>query len=176
MSRSAFRPAFLPALVACAAALVLPSVAAAELKVGVINFQRAVLGTAEMKKASNDLLAKYKPQQDQLDKLQKELAEIQAKLQDPKIAAAQGADLQAEGQRKQREAARISEDVQGEADKDRNDVLQRGALRMTDVVKKLADEKALDVVVDTANTVFFKPALEITEEAIAAYDKTFPVK
>jgi outer membrane protein len=175
MSRSAFQSAFLPALLTCAAAVVSPSVAAAELKVGVINFQRAVLGTAEMKKASTDLLAKYKPQQDQLDKLQKDLAEIQAKLQDPKFAA-QGPDLQAEGQRKQREATRISEDVQGEADKDRNDILQRGALRMTDVVKKLADEKALDVVVDTANTVFFKPALEITEEAIAAYDKTFPAK
>jgi len=153
-----------------------PAAAAAELKVGVINFQRAVLGTGEMKNASAALLAKYKPQQDQLEKLQRELAEIQAKLQDPKIAAAQGADLQVEGQRKQREATRISEDVQGEADKDRNEILQRGAARMTEVVKKLADDKGLDVVVDTANTVFFKPALEITEEAIAAYDKTFPAK
>jgi len=176
MSRSAFRSTLLPALLVGAAAVVSPSLGAAELKVGVINFQRAILGTAEMKKASADLLAKYKPQQDQLDKLQKDLTEIQAKLQDPKIAAAQGADLQAEGQRKQREATRITEDVQGEAEKDRNDILQRGAMRMTEVVKKLADEKGLDVVVDTANTVFFKPALEITEEAIAAYDKTFPVK
>ena len=175
MPRSAFRTAFFPALW-CVAAAMFPAAAAAELKVGVINFQRAVLGTGEMKNASAALLAKYKPQQDQLEKLQKELAEIQAKLQDPKIAAAQGADLQVEGQRKQREATRISEDVQGEADKDRNEILQRGAARMTEVVKKLADDKGLDVVVDTANTVFFKPALEITEEAIAAYDKTFPAK
>ena len=43
-------------------------------------------------------------------------------------------------------------------------------------MKKLADEKGLDVVVDSANIVFFKPALEITEESIAAYDRTYPVK
>ena len=45
---------------------------------------------------------------------------------------------------------------------------------MTEVIKKLADEKGLDVVVDSANIVFFRPALEITEEAIAAYDKAYP--
>jgi outer membrane protein len=176
MVRSALRSVFLPALLGCAAAVLSPSTAFAQLKVGVVNFQQAVLGTSEMKKASNELIAKYKPQQDQLEKLQKELTEIQAKLQDPKTPAGAATDLQAEGQRKQREAQRITEDVQGEAEKDRNEILQRGTQRMTDVVKKLADEKGLDVVVDSANIVFFKPALEITLEAIAAYDKTYPAK
>ena len=175
MSRPVLRSTFLPALSLCAAALLSPSVASAQTKIGVINFQRALLGTEEMKKASAELLAKYKPKQDQLEKLQKELTEIQTKLQDPKFAA-QGPDLQADGQRKQREAQRITEDVQGEAEKDRQDILQRGSQRLTDVVKKLAEDKGLDVVVDTTNAVFFKPALEITEEAIAAYDRTFPAK
>jgi len=170
------RTVFLPALLACAAAVLSPSTASAQAKVGIVNFQRAVLGTSEMKKASNDLLLKYKPQQDELEKLQREMADIQNKLQDPKTPPAAGADLQAEGQRKQREAKRITEDVQADAEKDRNDILQRATQRMTDVVKKLADEKGLDVVVDSANIVFFKPALEITEESIAAYDKTYPVK
>ena len=170
------RTVFLPALLACATAVFSPSTASAQVKVGIVNFQRAVLGTSEMKKASNDLMLKYKPQQDELEKLQRDLAEIQAKLQDPKTAPAAAADLQAEGQRKQREAKRVTEDVQADAEKDRNDILQRATQRMTDVVKKLADEKGLDVVVDSANIVFFKPALEITEESIAAYDRTYPVK
>ncbi|HSR07271.1 MAG TPA: OmpH family outer membrane protein [Bryobacteraceae bacterium] len=170
------RSVFLPAVLACAAAVFSPATASAQIKVGIVNFQRAVLGTSEMKKASNDLMLKYKPQQDELEKLQRDLAEIQAKLQDPKTPPAAGPDLQAEGQRKQREAKRITEDVQADAEKDRNDILQRATQRMTDVVKKLADEKGLDVVVDSANIVFFKPALEITEESIAAYDRTYPVK
>ena len=41
-----------------------------------------------------------------LEKLQKDLNDIQAKLQDPKTTPAMGADLQADGQRKQRVARR----------------------------------------------------------------------
>ena len=181
MSRPAFlslshSPVWLPAVLACAAALVSPAPVAAQMKVGVINFQRAVLATSEMKKASLDLASKYKPRQDQLSKLQAEMADIQAKLQDPKTNPASAQDMQVEGTRKQREATRINEDLQAEVERDRTDILQRGAQRMTDVVKKLADEKGFDMVVDVANTVFFKPALEVTEEAIAAYDKTYPGK
>jgi outer membrane protein len=174
--RSAVRCALLPALLACSAAFLAPASASAQVKVGIVNFQQALLGTSEMKKASNDLMLKYKPQQDQLEKLQKDLNDIQAKLQDPKTTPATAADLQADGQRKQRDAKRITEDVQAGAEADRNDVLRRGTERMTEVIKKLADEKGLDVVVDSANIVFFKPALEITQEAIAAYDKTYPAK
>jgi outer membrane protein len=54
--------------------------------------------------------------------------------------------------------------------------LQHAGGRMQEVVKKLADEKGLDIVVDSANTVFFKAPLEITTEATAAYNKTYPVK
>ena len=32
----------------------------------------------------------------------------------------------------------------------------------------------LDVVIDVSNAVYFKPALDITKEAVAAYDKTYP--
>ena len=47
---------------------------------------------------------------------------------------------------------------------------------MQEVVKKLAEEKGFDVVVDVSNAVYFKPALEITTESIAAYDKAYPAK
>ena len=35
------------------------------------------------------------------------------------------------------------------------------------------DERGYDVVVDSANTIYFKPGLDITNDAIAAYDKTY---
>jgi outer membrane protein len=43
-------------------------------------------------------------------------------------------------------------------------------------VKKLAEEKGLDVVVDVNSTIYFKAALEITTDAIAAYDRAYPAK
>ena len=167
---------FVPALALVAAGLMLPAQAPAQVKVGIINMQRAVLGTEEIKKASADMQAKFKPRQDQLDKLQKDMADIQAKLQSQQVPAAAQVDLTAEGQRKQREAQRISEDLQADVERERNDILQRASQRMAEVVKKLAEDKGFDVIVDTTTTVFYKPALEVTEEAMAAYNKAYPAK
>jgi outer membrane protein len=47
---------------------------------------------------------------------------------------------------------------------------------MQTVVQKLAEERGLDVVIDVSNTVYFKPTLDLTKEATAAYDKAFPPK
>src|SRR5882762_6483827 len=98
-----FRSSLVPALMVCAAGLVSSSTAMAQAKIGVVNFQKAILETAEIKKASTDLQNKYKPRQDALDKVQRELADIQTQLQSAggKLSAQGEADLQARGQRKQ---------------------------------------------------------------------------
>ena len=110
--------------------------------------------------------------------MQRELNDIQTQLQNSqgKLSASGEAELQARGARKQREAERLSQDLQDDVNRERNDILQRANTRMNEVVKKIAEEKGLDIVVDITNTVFFKPVLEITNEAIAAYDKAYPVK
>jgi outer membrane protein len=170
------RFSFLPALAVFAAGLMLPAQVPAQVKVGIINMQRAVLGTEDIKKASTDMQTKFKPRQDQLDKLQKDMADIQAKLQSQQVPATAQVDLTAEGQRKQREAQRISEDLQADVERERTEILQRASQRMAEVVKKLAEDKGFDVIVDTTTTVFYKPALEVTEEAMAAYNKAYPAK
>ncbi len=163
-------------LAVCAAGLVSASTASAQSKIAVVNWQRALLETQEMKKIVADLTAKYKPRQDALEKAQRDLADIQAQLQSSqgKLSAAGQADLDAQGQRKQREVERLTQDLQDDTEKDRNDMVQRVGGRMTEVIKKLLDEKGLDAVFDTASTVAFKPGVEITNEAIAAYDKAYP--
>ena len=47
---------------------------------------------------------------------------------------------------------------------------------MQEIVKKLAEDKGLDIIVDVSQTIYFKPALDLTSEALAAYNKAFPVK
>jgi outer membrane protein len=172
------RLSILPALAVCAAGLASSSIAFGQVKVAVINFQKAITETAEIKKAQNEMQAKYKPRQDALEKVQMELSDIQTQLQasQGKLSAAGEADLQARGQRKQREAQRMTDDLQADVDRDRQDILTKASTRMTEVVKKLMEEKGLDLIVDTTTTVSFKPALEVTADAIAAYDKTYPVK
>jgi outer membrane protein len=70
----------------------------------------------------------------------------------------------------------MGEDLQADVDRERNDVLAKTSQKLKQVIDKLAAEKGLDLVVDAADTVFFKPALDITKEATAAYDKANPVK
>jgi len=173
-----FRTSILPALAVCAAGIVSGSLASAQTKVGVVNFQKAILDTADIKKASTDMQNKYKSRQTALEAVQRELNDIQTQLQSSqgRLSAAGEADLTARGQRKQREAQRLSDDLQADVERERTDILQRAGVRMTEIIKKIADEKGLDLVVDTTNTYFFKPALEITTEATAAYDKAYPLK
>ena len=152
--------------------------ASAQAKVAVINLQKAVLGSAEIQKANTAMEAKYKPRADQIDKMQKDIASISQQLQSGsgKLSPQAEADLNAQGQRKQRELQRIQEDLQADVDRERNDILSKSSQKMSDVVKKIAEEKGLDLVVDVSTAIYFKPAMEITADAIAAYDKAYPAK
>lgn len=162
------------AILLLAAAASLP----AQIKVAIINSQLAVTETAEIKKAQAELEAKYKPRQAQLATLQKEIADLQSQLQSSqgKLTPQAEQNIQIQGQRKQREAQRVQEDLQGDVDRERNEILQRVGGRMQEVVRKLAEARELDAVIDVSNTVYFKPALEITKDATAEYDKAYPVK
>jgi outer membrane protein len=162
------------ALVLAAAACSL----SAQVKVAIINSQLAVTETAEIKKAQGEMEAKFKPRQAEVEKLQKEIASLQGQLQSGqgKLTPQAEQSIQIQGQRRQRELQRLTEDLQADVERERNEILQRVGGRMQEVVRKLAEERTLDVVVDVSNTVYFKPALEMTKDATAAYDKAYPVK
>jgi outer membrane protein len=149
--------------------------ASAQVKIAVINTQKALLDTEELKKAQLDLQAKFKPRQDQMVKLQKGLEDIQTQLNSGKLNELGTQELNAEGQRKQRDLQRLQQDLQEDVERERTDIIQRAGTRMQEIVKKVAEEKGLDIVVDSANTVFFKPMFEITADATAAYNKAYPV-
>jgi outer membrane protein len=164
---------------ACAglALLSLGTIASAQTKVAVINLQRAVLESAEIKKADAAMQAKYKPKQTVLEQLEKDISGIAQQLQtNTKLTPQAQADLQAQGTRKQRERDRLAQDLQDEVTAERNDILAKSTQKMSEVVKKIAEEKGFDLVVDVSNTVYFKAAMEITNDAIAAFDKAYPAK
>ena len=154
----------------------LASFASAQVKIGIINIQDALLKSEEIKKAQTELEAKYKARQTELQKLQSDLQSIEQQLNGGKLSPQAGADLQAQGTRKQRDLQRISQDLQQDVEADRNDILSKAGAKMRVVVEKVATEKGLDVVVDVSQTVYFKPALDITADALAAYNKANPAK
>jgi outer membrane protein len=160
----------------CLAVASFASLASAQLKVAVINTQKAMSESDELKKASAAVEAKYKPRQDELQKLQADLQSIEQQLNSGKLNQQAAADLQAQGTRKQRDAQRLSDDLQADFDRDRQDILGKASVKMQAVIQKLSEEKGLDIVVDASQTLYFKPAMDITNDAIAAYNKANPAK
>jgi len=145
-------------------------------KVAIINAQKAVADTAEIKKAQATLEAKYRPRQQAIQTLQTQLQGIQQQLNSPNITPERQATLQADGTQKQKELQRLTEDLQSDVNNERQDILGRAGRQMTDIVKKIAEQRGFDVVIDVTNTLYFRPALEITAEATADYDKAYPAK
>lgn len=150
--------------------------AVAPAKVAIINLQKAVGDTAEMKKAQAALAAKYGPQQTQIQNLQRDLQNIQQQLNSPNLAPSQESQLRADGTQKQKQYQRLTEDLQADVNNERQDIIGRAGRQMSEVVRKLAEERGVDVVIDASTTLYFKPALDLTAEATAAYDKAYPAK
>lgn len=145
-------------------------------KVAIINAQKAVTDTQEMKKIQAGLEAKYRPRTQAIQNLQNQLQTIQQQLNAPNLAPDREAQLRADGTEKQKQLERLNEDLQADVNNERQDILGRAGRQMTDVVKKIAEAQGIDIVIDITNTIYFKPALEITAQATAAYDKAYPPK
>jgi outer membrane protein len=165
-------------LAVCSALFAFAQFAPAQTKVAVINLQQAVFESAEIKKANDQMQATFKPRQDKIEALNKEIAAIAQQLQasSGKLSPQAEADLQTQGQRKQRDLQRLQDDLQADATAYRNDVLSKSSDKMQAVIKKLAEEKGVDLVIDVQTALYFKDAMDLTKEATAAYDKTYPAK
>lgn len=171
---------FSSALLVAASAAISGAPAAAQqfgpAKVAIINAQKAVADTQDIKKAQAILEAKYRPRQQAIQSLQQQLQTIQQQLATPNIAPDKEAQLRSDGTLKQKELQRLGEDLQSDVNNERQDILGRAGRQMTEIVRKIAEERGLDVVMDITNTIYYKPALDITADATTAYDKAYPPK
>jgi outer membrane protein len=149
-----------------------------QVKVGVVNLQTSLQNTAEIKQAEADLKARFGPRQEQVTQLEKEVAKLQQEYEtnQTKYNEAALAELANRIQLKQRQLQRNTQALQDEVNRERQDILQRVGQRLQAIVKKVAEEKGLDMVFDLNTTLYTKPALDISAEVTAAYDAAHPVK
>jgi outer membrane protein len=145
-------------------------------KVAIINIQKAVADTQELKKVEAALEAKYKPRQQEIGALQDQLQSIQRQLSPGSLPPDKESQLRQDGTIKQKQIQRLTEDFQADLNNERQDILAKTGRQMADVVKKIAEDRGLDVIVDVSSTLYFRPTLDLTTEATAAYDKAYPPK
>jgi len=165
-------------LLVCSALLVASQAAFSQAKVAVINMQKAIFDTAEIKKANDEMQATFKPRQDKINQLNSEIQALADQLQKggDKLTPQQQTDMQYSGQKKQRDLKNMTDDLNADAEAFRNDILQKTSAKMADVVKKLAEEKGIDLVVEGQAAIYAKPTIDLTADATTAYDKTYPAK
>lgn len=170
---------FCARLILPAALLLMPCASArAQSKFGVVDWERAIRDTVEIKKAAKDFDVKNSPRLQDRERLIKEMQAIEQNVKSNAGKLSQQGVAQYEAQFKsmQTRLQRIDEDLQADSQAEGEVAFRKAAERMQKVVTKLAEEKGLDMVVTKANVVYSKAAIELTAEAIAAYDKAFPVK
>jgi outer membrane protein len=152
-----------------AVALAAAGAGAAQTKVGIVNLQRAVAETDEIRKTIADGAARYRPREEEIAKLQADLQNLQQQIGSGKLSPAAEQQARAEGRFKERQLQRKDQDL-------RDDIIGHARQRMQQVVQTIAEERGLDLVIDSSSTVSFKTGLDITEAATAAYNRANPVK
>lgn len=151
-------------------------------KVGTINLQAAIVNTAEGKQASAELQTRFAARSTELQNLQKQIKDIQAKLQSSQQVLSEG-----ESGRLQREAERLTGTLQRKQQyfqEDLNaaqqDIMNNIGRKLADVLSKYSKENGYSVILDTSSqqtpVVYGAPQVDVTEEITKLYDQSHPAK
>lgn len=149
-------------------------------KVGVINIQQAMIGTADGKKAAEALDARRAPKAKEFEKRQAEIRQLQDSLNRGGNAMAEAAknDLVRNIDQKTKAFNRDLEDAQAEWDVDQQKVLQELGQKIMVVIDKYAKDNGFALILDVSNpqtpVLYASNQIDITTDIIGLYDKNTP--
>lgn len=150
-------------------------VAAAELKIGYVDFQRALNEVEEGKIAKANLKRDFDDKQKQLDKDKTDLDRLQAEFEKQAGVMSDEAkrDKAMEIDRRMREAQGKAMGFQKELS-DREREVTRGMFdRMLTLTREIADADGLTYVFDKNSLLVAPPAADITNELVRKYNERF---
>lgn len=171
-----------PVLWAQAGASSATTSAPAPSKIAVINLQVAIVGTAEGKQASEEIRAQFAPRQTELQNLQKQIEDIQRRVQAgaTTLSDEEKARLSQQYTTLSRRYQRQSQDLTDDGNDVQQAEVNRIGQKMMTVLDKYAKANGYGVVIDSSaqNTpvVYAANQVDITQQIIKLYDDAYPVK
>ena len=157
-----------------------PAGSAASGKIGVLNVQGAIAGTAEGKQASAELQAQFAPRQTELQNLQKQIEDIRQRLQAGAntLSQEEQARLQRQGETLTKQAQRKQEDYNDDVQAALGDVRDRIGRKLVDVVDRYARDNGYTAILDSSSQTspIIYAADDVTPEIVKLYDQAYPVK
>src|SRR5579862_1359857 len=145
-------------------------------KVAIVDFEKALVESAEGKKSSDKFAATLQSKQADGQKRQQELEDAQKKLQTQErtLSEAAKANLQKDIDRRTTEMQRFNEDSQKELQSLRDELLRPIAEKASGILNALAAERGYTLVVDISNpqnnVVWFNPQNDVTAELTKRID------
>jgi outer membrane protein len=145
------------------------------LKVAVINSQKAFEQSAEGKKAVSILQEKEQTIKEEIKKRNEEIQKLKDRLASQKLTLSPEAISQLQLEIDQKEAARQKYEQEASADFEqfKSQLIKKIREEMLAVVDELVKEKGFDLVFDLSSSglIYFQPSFDITEEIIKRYDQ-----
>lgn len=163
-------------LAALALALAAPAAARAEVKLGYVDFQRAVHETDEGKATTAALKRDFEEKQkvltarsEEVKRLQEDLQK-QAQILTPEAKAAKGAELE----RKMMEAQELYIKLQQELSVKEREAARPLQDKMMALAREVAQAEGFTVILDRAVVVYGADSLDLTGELIRKFNAKYP--
>jgi outer membrane protein len=156
--------------------------ASAPTKVGVINVQAAIAGTAEGKQAVAQLQSQFAPRTSELQNMQKQIEDVRARLQagETTLSEEEKGRLTRQGDQLTRSFQRKQQEFQDDSNDAQQELINRIGRKMIEIMDKYAKESGYSLVLDTSSqqtpVVYATNQIDITQEIIHLYDQSYPVK
>jgi outer membrane protein len=148
-------------------------------KIATIQIQQAIGTCAEGKKATDDLQKRFSPKRDELERKQKEISDLQQKLQQGQAALTdeQKNALIRDIDRKTKLFNNDNEEATADYEQATGQVFNTIGNKMLQVIAVYAQKNGFDLVINESQpgTVLWrKDTVDITQEIVGAYNMTFP--
>jgi outer membrane protein len=151
-------------------------------KIGVINMQAAITGTAEGKQAAAELQSQFAPRQADLQTMQKQIEDDQSRLRTGQatLSDEEQARLTREYNTLTRKLQRKSQEDQDDFNDAQQDLINKIGRKMVDVLDKYSKDGGYAVVLDSSSQqtpiIYEANQIDITQDIIRLYDEAYPVK
>ena len=158
-----------------------PLLQAQNLKVGIINMNRALNETEEGKRILDNMKAVISKENEELRKKQENLKRLQDELSKQGFLLSDAARLQKEEElrRRSRDVDRFREDKQAEFARMQQRATERIHQGLMKIIKKFATSEKYDMLMESGDqlagmpgpVIYFDNSLDVTDEIISRYNK-----
>ena len=146
---------------------------ARDLRVGVIDIQKAVSGTKEWKKAFLSFKTNFNREKKLISKKEEQLKKMIENLNKQGMVLNPGLKKKKEEEvlKKKREFERYVQDKNEELARREKEVTNRILKKMVDIIKKLGKEKKFTMILEKKGGLYFDNSVDLTALVIQAYNK-----